>query len=133
MESDRSSRSRSSSSSSISSSDTLAQSEFIGAIEYVEEFLNESIETSTTLIENFSTHAELYKVCKPTDPHFKSVWEAAGLPATKVFFGDFVKYVTVYTLENFDESVQLAIRNSGGWFAYLQRFLDGDGARANRP
>ncbi len=124
MESSGSSGSNSvSDSESISSGCTLPESTFLESLASAERFSNESMETAATLIELVGNRGELYKVCPPADPHFKSVWEAAGLPATKVFFGDFVKCVTVHTLENFDESTQAAIRNAGGWFAYLLKFL----------
>ncbi len=113
----------SSDSESISSGCTLPESTFLESVVGAEIFLNETMETAAILIENLGNRGELYKVCPPADPHFKSVWEAAGLPAGKVFFGDFVKYVTAHTLENFDDSIQTTIRNAGGWFAYLLKFL----------
>jgi hypothetical protein len=108
---------------SISSRCTLSESTFLKSVASAESFLNNTMESATTLIENFSGLEELYKVCSPTDPHFKSLWEAAGLPVGKVFFGDFVKCVTAHTLENFDEPARTSIRNAGGWFAYLLKFL----------
>lgn len=104
---------------------TDPQSIFAESLLTTERFLNGAMDITTTLMENFKQQGELYKVCQPTDPHFKSLWEAAGLSASKVFFGDFVKCVTAHTLENFDESTQSAIRNAGGWFAYLLKFLGG--------
>lgn len=88
-------------------------------------YLNDTMESAKSLMGFAEPLGELYKVCPPTGVAAKSLWDVAGLPATKVSATHFIKCVTDHTLANFTESTRNSIRHAGGWFAYLLTYLEG--------